>query len=184
MSAARRLPLLALLVALLTACGGEEHQDLKRWMAESSKDLRGKAPPLPELKPFPVVSYNAAEQLDPFSPGRVEPEKKDGGGKTPDFNRPREQLENFPLESLNYIGLVSKRKDGSRHALVQVDGVVYQAGKGNYLGQNFGRIIEITDTEIRLVETVQDPSGQTNDWVERQMTLQLQDGSQGKEAKK
>ncbi|MBS3935790.1 MAG: pilus assembly protein PilP, partial [Sulfuritalea sp.] len=66
----------------------------------------------------------------------------------------------------------------------QVDGVVYQVGRGNYMGQNFGRIVAITDSEIVLKEIVQDPSGQTSDWVERQMTLQLLEGGQGKESKK
>ncbi|MDP2108673.1 MAG: pilus assembly protein PilP, partial [Rhodocyclaceae bacterium] len=75
-------------------------------------------------------------------------------------------------------------KSKHRHALVQVDGVVYQASKGNYMGQNFGRIVAITDTETILKEIVQDPSGQTTDWVERQMTLQLLDGTAGKESNK
>lgn len=174
-----------ILMGVLAGCGDVEHQDIKQWMDESSRDLRGRVLPLPELKPFPIISYEAHDQMDPFSGGRVEPEKREGGGGTrPDFDRPREQLENFPLESLQYIGVVSKTKSKVRHALVQVDGVVYQASKGNYLGQNFGRIVAVTDTEIILKEIVQDPSGQTTDWVERQMTLQLLDGSQGKESKK
>lgn len=170
---------------VLAGCGGGDHEDIKQWMGEAARDLRGRVPPLPELKPFPIVSYNAAEKLDPFSLGRVEPEKKEeGGGKKPDFERPREQLENFPMESLSFIGIVRKEKTKIHHVLIQADGVVYQVGKGNYLGQNFGRIVEIADNQIKLVETVQDPSGQSNDWVEREMTLQLQDGAQGKEAKK
>lgn len=184
MKAIRFFSLLILLV-VLAGCGDVEHEDIKTWMAESSRDLRGRVLPLPELKPFPIISYEAHNQADPFSAGRVEPEKREGGGGAqPDFDRPREQLENFPLESLQYIGVVSKTKSKVRHALVQVDGVVYQARKGNYLGQNFGRIVAVTDTEIILKEIVQDPSGQTTDWVERQMTLQLLDGSQGKESKK
>lgn len=172
-------------LGVLSGCGGGEHEDVKQWMTGASQELRGRVPPLPELKPFPVVSYDAANQLDPFSPGRVEPERKDGGGNKPDFDRPREQLENFPLESLNYVGVVSKDKNKTRRALIQVDGVIYQVGKGNYLGQNFGRIVAINDGEVVLMETVQDPSGQSSDWVERQMTLQLQEGSQqGKETAK
>lgn len=172
-------------VGALAGCGGGEHEDVKQWMAEASRDLKGSVPPLPELKPFPVVSYDAGDRLDPFNPLRIEPERKEGaGGEVPDFDRPREQLESFPLESINFIGLVSKSKSKARHALVQVDGVVYQVGKGNYIGQNFGRISEITETEIVLKEIVQDPSGQTADWVERRMILQLQEGTQGKESKK
>lgn len=172
-------------VTLFSGCGSGEHTDIKQWMEESSRDLRGRVPPLPELKPFPIVSYEATKELDPFSAGRVEPEKKEGGGgKKPDFDRPREQLESFPLESLQFIGVVSKDKGKFRHALIQVDGVVYQVGKGNYVGQNFGRIVKVTDAEVVVSETVQDPSGQTADWVEREATLQLQEGAQGKEAGK
>lgn len=172
-------------VMTLSGCGSGEPEDIKQWMADSSRDLRGRVPPLPELKPFPIVSYDANKEHDPFSPARVEPEKKEGGGKQPDFDRPREQLENFPLESLQFTGVVSKGKGQQiRHALVQVDGVVYQVRVGNYVGQNFGRIVEITDAEVILKETVQDPTGQTNDWVERQATLQLQEGTRGKETAK
>ncbi len=171
-------------LSVLTGCGGGEHEDIKLWMTESSRDLRGRVQPLPELKPFPIVSYDAERELDPFSAGRVEPEKKEGGGKQPDFERPREQLESFPLESLQFTGVVTKGKSKSRHALIQVDGVVYQVRLGNYIGQNFGRVIEITDTEVILMETVQDPTGQTNDWVERRTALQLQEGAKGKEAGK
>jgi len=167
---------------LLAGCGAGEHEDIKQWMTESSRDLRGRVPPLPELKPFPVVSYDAETELDPFSAERIEPEKKGEGGNKPDFDRPREQLESFPLESMQFVGVVSKADD--RHALINVDGVVYQARKGNYLGQNFGRIVAVNDTEIVVVETVQDPSGQSADWVERQATLQLQEGVQDKEAGK
>lgn len=184
MSRACSLAFVALTSFLLAACGGGDHEDIRQWMEESSRDLRGRIPPLPELKPFPIVSYEAASLADPFSPTRIEPEKKEGGGKKPDFDRPREQLESYPLETLRFIGVVSKGKGQIRHALVQVDGLVYQVSKGNYAGQNFGRIVNISDNEIVLIEIVQDPSGQTTDWVERQITLQLQDGSQGKEAKK
>lgn len=168
----------------LAGCGSGEHEDIKQWMADSSRDLRGGVPPLPELKPFPIVSYDASNLADPFSAGRIEPEKKETGGKKPDFDRPKEQLENFPLESLSFIGVVSKKKADTRRALILVDGVVYQVGKGNHMGQNFGRIVSVDDEQIKLIETVQDPTGQTRDWVEREMTLQLQEGGQNKEARK
>lgn len=173
------------LVGALSACGGGEHDDIKQWMAESSRDLKGGVPPLPELKPFPIVSYDANDLADPFSAIRIEPDRKaSAGANQPDMDRPREQLEGFPLESIDFIGVVNKLKSKVRHALVKVDGVVYQVAKGNYMGQNFGRVIEINDAEIILNEIVQDPSGQTADWVERQMTLQLAEGMQGKESKK
>jgi type IV pilus assembly protein PilP len=172
-------------LALLSGCSERGHDEIKLWMEESSRDLKGSIPPLPELKPFPVVSYEAADKVDPFNSLRIEPERKESGGANkPDFDRPKEQLEGYPLETISFIGVVNKTKSKAKHAVVQVDGVVYQVGKGNYMGQNFGRIVDITSSEIILKEIVQDPSGQTSDWVERQMTLQLQEGSQGKESKK
>lgn len=173
------------LILLLAGCGDAGQAEIKQWMEESSRDLKGGIPPLPELKPFPVVSYAAADKLDPFNATRIEPEKREGGGANkPNFDRPKEQLESYPLESIKFIGIVDKTKSKSIYALVQADGVVYQVSKGNYMGQNFGRITTITPSEIVLKEVVQDPSGQTSDWVEREMTLQLQEGAQGKESKK
>lgn len=170
---------------LLPACGGSEHADIKQWMAESSRDLRGSVPPLPELKPFPIVSYISMDKPDPFGAGRFEPDKSEAeGGKKPDFDRPAEPLEKFALESMSYVGLVSKDKDKIRHALILVNGAVFQVQKGNHIGQNFGRIVDITDSEIVLLETVRDPSGRSKDWVERKMTLQLLEGAKGKEAGK
>ncbi len=176
---------LASAVVILAGCGDKGRDEIKLWMEESSRDLKGGVPPLPELKPFPIVSYDAADKLDPFNSVRIEPERKEsGGGNKPDFDRPREQLESYPLESISFVGVVNKTKSNAKHAVVQADGIVYQVGKGNYMGQNFGRIVDITSSEIILKEIVQDPTGQTSDWVERQMTLQLQEGSQGKELKK
>ncbi len=148
-------------------------------------DLKGRAPPLPELKPFPIVSYEGAQGSDPFSDTRLEPEKKEGSGTNmPDFNRPREQLESYPLESLSYVGIVSKGKGKLKHGLILADGVVFPVEVGNYLGQNYGRIIAVTENDIVLKEVLQDPSGQTAEWVERQATLQLQERLQEKEVKK
>jgi type IV pilus assembly protein PilP len=175
----------SLVLVCLSGCGGGEHQDIKQWMDDSSKDMKGGIPPLPELKPFPIVSYTATDMADPFSVLRLDPEKTaTAGANQPDMDRPREQLESFPLESMDFIGVINKLKNKERRALIKVDGVVYQVAKGNYMGQNFGRIVEITDNEIVLKEIAQDPSGQTADWIERQTTLQLQEGTQGKESKK
>lgn len=182
-----RLPsllLLAACVGVLAGCGDTEHEDIKQWMKEQSRDMHGSVPPLPELNVLPIVSYDAQEEIDPFSAARVVPEKRDGAGRRPDLDRPREQLEYFPLESMQYVGIVKKHKSGMRHALIKVDGVIYQVRVGNYLGQDFGRIVAINDTEVVLKEIVQDPTGHTTDWVEREATLQLQDGTQGKEAGK
>ena len=152
----------------LAGCGGESHQDLRAWMADQGKGARGRVDPLPQIKPYEPFAYNAFDLPDPFKPRKIEPTK--GGSKlAPDLARRREPLESYPLESLNMVGTLSK--DKTTYALVRTpDKDVYQVNSGNHLGQNFGIIIGITDSEIRLKELVQDGAG---DWTERTGTLQL-----------
>jgi len=158
----------------LAGCGGEEHQDLRQWMKESTKDFKGKIPPLPEIKSFPAVAYDALDIVDPFNAGKIEPEKKaSGGGLKPDFERRKEPLEAYPLESLKMVGILVMGK--MTHALVQADKTLHQVKIGNYMGQNFGIITEISETEIKLKELVPDSLG---DYAERTSTLQLQDKQQ------
>ena len=172
------------LALLLAACGGDEHQDLKQWMAEASQGMRGRVQPIPEIKPFPVVSYDAGDLPEPFSSSKAMPEKRaSSGGVQPDFDRPREPLEAYPLETLRMVGVVRKNK--TLYALIQVDNMVHQVRTGNHLGQDFGVVSSITEVQINVKELVQDPSGHTTDWVERLATLQLQEGNQPqKETKK
>ena len=153
---------------VVAGCGGETHQDLRAWMADQGKGARGRVDPLPQIKPYEPFAYNAFDLPDPFKPRKIEPTK--GGSKlAPDLTRRREPLEAYPLESLNMVGTLSK--DKAMYALVRTpDRDVYQVSPGNYLGQNFGVITGVTDSEVRLKELVQDGGG---DWTERTGTLQL-----------
>lgn len=152
----------------LAGCGGESHQDLRAWMADQGKGARGRVDPLPQIKPYEPFAYNAFDLPDPFKPRKIEPSK--GGSKlAPDMSRRREPLEAYPLESLNMVGTLTRGK--STYALVRTpDKDVYQVSQGNYLGQNFGVVVGINDSEVRLKELVQDGSG---DWTERTGALQL-----------
>jgi len=169
---------------LLAGCGSGEHEDIRKWMDDSSRDLRGNVAPLPELQIPPIVSYDPIGNNDPFSAMRIEPEKVETGGKKPDFNRPKEPLESYPLESLDFKGVVANAKNGKRYALIMVDNVMHHVAVGQYVGENFGRIVEINDAEVKLIETIQDPTGQTRDWVEKERSLFLPGGGQGKEVGK
>lgn len=163
---------LSMLAALLlVGCMADEHQDIKQWMQEASKNIKGKIPPLPEIRPFPIVSYDAGDLVDPFNSLRIETGKKgEGSGLRPDPNRYKEPLEAYPLESLKMVGVV--REKGRTSAMVLADKTVHTVRLGNYMGQNFGMIVGITDTEIQLKELVQE---QDSEWVERATSLQLQE---------
>ena len=154
----------------LAACGNPDYQDIKDWMHESTRNLKGKVPALPQIRQNTAVSYEAGNLVDPFQARKIEPEKKaGGGGPQPDLNRRKEPLESFPLETIRMVGTILKGKQ--LYALVQADRT-YLVRTGNYMGQNFGVITRITDGEIALKELVEDSSG---DWTDRTSTLQLQE---------
>jgi len=164
---------------LLAACGGEEFGDLKSELKDKTKDLRGRIDPLPVVKPYEPVPYKAFDQADPFSSAKIELVTKSasagGGGLKPDLNRPKEPLEAYPLESLKMVGVLQQRK--ANFALVKADTGLYRVKIGNYMGQNFGLITTITESQIQLRELIQDAVG---DWTERQSILQLQEVGGGK----
>jgi type IV pilus assembly protein PilP len=153
----------------LVACGGSGHPDLDAWMKDQGKTTKGKLDPLPQIKPYDPFTYNAFDLPDPFKPRKIEPTK--GGGRlAPDFTRRKEPLESFPLESLVMVGTLAKNK--TTYALVATpERDVFQVRAGNYMGQNYGVITEIGDSELKLKELLQDGAG---DWTERSSSLQLQ----------
>jgi type IV pilus assembly protein PilP len=172
--------LLAIMTVLfLTACGGEQFGDLKAELKEKTKDLRGRIDPLPVVKPYEPVPYKVFDMPDPFSSAKIELVTKSasagGGGLKPDLNRPKEPLEAYPLESLKMVGVLQQK--AAHFALVKADRGLYRVKVGNYMGQNFGLITAISDSQIELRELIQDASG---DWTERQSTLQLQEVGGGK----
>lgn len=175
----RALPAAMVLGLLLTACGGEEFSDLKAELKDKTKDMRGRVDALPIVKPYEPVPYKVFDQPDPFSAAKIELVTKSagsgGGGLKPDFNRPKEPLEAYPLESLKMVGVLQQKK--ANFALVKADTGLFRVKVGNYVGQNFGLITTITDSQVQVRELIQDAAG---DWTERQSTLQLQEVGGGR----
>ena len=133
--------------------------------------MRGKVDPPPEVKPYEPFSYdNSAGLPDPFKP-RKSALKNGGlpGLNQPDLDRHKEALEEFPLDGLKMVGFLSQGNVG--HAIIRSpDGKMHRVKLGNYLGQNFGQITEVSETEIKIKEMIQDSAG---DWSERMGSLQL-----------
>ena len=169
---------IALAVVMLGGCTSEE-ENIQAWMAQQAKGMRGSVKPLPEIKPFPVVEYDAEALLTPFSSERIVPEQRSatggGSGIKPDLDRRREPLEAYPLESLTMVGVIMQNKQAE--ALVKVDNVIHQVRVGNYMGQDFGVVTAISETEVTLRELVEDVNG---DWTERSSSLLLQEQQGGR----
>ncbi len=157
-------------VALIVLGGcSSEIAELSKFVRESDKGLPRKIEPLPAVKPFEPFAYEGFDLPDPFKPRKLSaPKEGAGGGVAPDLNRRKEPLEAFPLEQLKMVGTLSQGKDN--YALVRADKTLYRVKKGNYMGQNFGLITDVTEGEIKLKEIVQDSAG---DWAERQSVLPL-----------
>lgn len=167
----RFLPLLTCF--MLTACGDGNLDDLKQYVENSGKDLRGKAEPLPEVKPYEPFTYRAFDLSDPFKPRKMETSKS-GGGLQPDTHRRKEALEAFPLENLRMVGFL--QKDNLNYALVSTPArELFQVKIGNYMGQNYGMVTDIiirdvSDAEIKLTELIQDDAG---NWTENKAGLKM-----------
>lgn len=165
----RVITLIALLS--LSACSGTGHDDLTQFVKESGANLRGKVDPLPEMKPYQAFTYNAFELSDPFKPRKLKPSSSGAGGLEPDMNRPKEPLESFGLETLKMVGVLQQKKE--IYAIIKTPlNTIYRVRSGNYVGQNFGKVLAVSDTEVSIKETVQDSAG---DWAVRDSTLTLQE---------
>lgn len=167
----RSLPSILLAALLLTACGGEEFGDLHDFVKNAGADMRGKVEPPPEIKPYEPFNYDNSTNLqDPFKPRKPDLRNASKSGHNqPDMNRHKETLEEFPLDSLKMVGFMYQGKAGQ--AIIRTpDGKLNRVRVGNYMGLDFGQIVEITESEVKLKEMVQDSSG---DWTERMSSLQL-----------
>jgi type IV pilus assembly protein PilP len=172
---ALRFAVLTGAVIVAAGCGPSDQEQLSQKMAEIRSSLRPSVPKLEEPKRFEPFVYKASGALDPFDPRKVAQAQarlaaRSTSGLRPDLDRVREPLEAFPLDTMAMVGTLNR--NGQRVGLVQIDKVVYQVRVGNYLGQNFGKVTGISETEITMKEIVQDAVG---DWTERSTTLQLQE---------
>ena len=164
-----RLMLATLSLLSLASCSGGKGDDLDQFMEMAAKDAHPRIEPIPEVKPYTPFEYNADGQLhDPFKARRAQSSK----GIQPNMNRPREPLEAYPLESLKYVGSLSKAN--MKYALIKTpDENIQQVKIGNYMGQNFGIVSDINDTAVVLKEIVQDDL--SGDWTERTTSMALQE---------
>jgi type IV pilus assembly protein PilP len=165
----RLLPPAIVLGLLLSGCGGQDHADLRAFMEETGRDGKVKMDPLPPVIPPDTFEYQMAGLDDPFKARNLRPTKNTGGFQ-PDFARPKERLEEFPLDALRMSGTLVMR--GKRHAIIRdPEGTLHRVSVGAHIGQNFGAITAITPEGLEILEITQDSSG---NWTKTKAVLAAQ----------
>lgn len=165
---------------MLSACTGDDQEELGAWMQRERNSIKPDVKPIPEPSKFEPYSYGGERFVEPFSNEKLASILKSGQSLPneksaliePELNRRKQPLEAFPLDTMKMVG--SLNRNGKLVGLVKVDTLLYQVNRDNYLGQNFGRILKIEENQIVLREIVQDAAGE---WIERPAALQLQEES-------
>jgi type IV pilus assembly protein PilP len=167
----------AAIALALAGCFERDVQEVQLWMKQVESAARVAVPKLREPKQFTPFSYAVKDLPDPFGPTKLQADPartgKANGGVKPDTDRRKELLENFPLDVFKMVG--SLQKDGINYALLQVDKSVYRVQSGQHIGQNFGLITRVSDSEISIREIVQDAGGE---WVVRMAKVELQSSTE------
>lgn len=157
---------------LLAGCADPQLDDLQQQLVEVRNEKRHPEPLLlPAVSHAPTLDYSLDDRRSPFGPQRLGPEAVPAasGELMPDPERVREPLETYELEALQLVGVLVL--GGVTHGLVRVpSGEVHRVQPGNYLGRSYGRVVDISDMAIQLVELV--PDGDRG-WVERSASLAL-----------
>jgi type IV pilus assembly protein PilP len=168
-SAFRSLALLAACV-VLSGCG-DDMDELQEYISEVKSRKSVSIEPIPQIKQFDAFVYLPSDRRDPFVQLEPRNEHANASGLRPDTGRSREPLEEFPVDSLRMLGMVTAQDH--RYALIKApDGVVHRVALGDHLGQNYGEVVRITESEVGLKEIVPDGFG---GWVERPAKLALPD---------
>jgi type IV pilus assembly protein PilP len=168
-SSTRKIAIIGAALSLAAAgCSGGQ-SDLQKWIEATKKKPGGRIQPLPEVKPYESFVYSASNMRSPFQPQGAS--SANGQNLRPSTRRNREFLEGFSLDTLKMVGTF--KVGNNFYGLVQSrDGLVHKVQPGNYLGQNDGKVTEITGGKISLVEIIPDGLG---GYIERPASLALAD---------
>ena len=178
----RTLATILVVCVPLASCGGGSMADLRSYVAEIKTRPGTPIEDLPPIQPYVVYTYpcdGAIQCVDPFEPFYLEPPRPPDGGDTtisdngisPDFDRNREELETYPLDSLRMMGTL-ERGEQFWAILRDPDAIIHRVEVGNFIGQNNGKITGISEDRIELLEIIPDGRG---GWEERNAELALAD---------
>ncbi|MCH1492519.1 MAG: pilus assembly protein PilP [Luminiphilus sp.] len=168
-----RRGLTGLALLLIVGCSGNDMSDLDAFMAEKRARPGGVIEPIPTFTAYEAFAYAATAQRAPFDrPVEVRQVARLNARSTikPDPNRPREFLEQFTLDSLQMVGRL-ERGESDWTLIRDPQGGIHRVRPGNFLGRDHGKITDMGEVFIAVVEIVSD--GTSEGWVERPRTIEL-----------
>ena len=159
---------------LATGCA-DEQDELQQWTEQQKREVKPSVLPLNAPKKFNPQPYASMDGVEPFSSQKLTVALKQEARQpnslvSAEINRRKEPLEAYPLDSMSMVGSVMKQ--GRQYAFMRVDNLLHNVKVGDYLGQNYGKITKISETDVSLREIVQDAAGE---WIERTSAIQLQE---------
>jgi type IV pilus assembly protein PilP len=162
----------ALLAMMLSACS-EDIDDLQEYITAVKERPAEPIPPIPPVKTYTPYEYEGFEGRDPFrqsiSEGSDDVRSTTGTGPRPDFDRPKQYLERYELDTLAMVGTFAKEE--AYWALVRdPEGVIHRVPVGDYIGKNHGQVVSINNTQINLSELISDGAG---GWLVREASIAL-----------
>ena len=172
---------IGLLTLLLTDCSNSGMTDLEDYVDETKQAGNPHVDPLPAIEPISNYFYEPNELKDPFQPimltgPDITPPPPQPTCPPIDIYRVRTGLELIPLDALQMSGTV-ETKDSQSHptlwALVETNRdpvTIYRVKVGDYMGNNYGKIINISNNTIEVLEQIPDADGC---WRENLVTINL-----------
>ncbi len=156
----------------LVGCASHDMNDLRAFVEEVKQRPPGRIEPLPEIKEVETHTYSSSELRNPFAPEQS-PETQESvaqnSGLMPDFNRRKEELESFALDSLRMVGTV-EQEEANWGLIKTKEGTIHRVKTGNYMGMNYGKIDRVSEEKIELTEIIKDGQG---GYIERQAEIAL-----------
>jgi type IV pilus assembly protein PilP len=164
----------AVMLSMLGACSAD-NDELIEWMETQHKEVKPNVPPVFPPKKFDPQAYLGSTGVEPFGSQKLIPAGSPSSGRSSAVlaaakSHQAQELESYPLDSMSMVGTLQQA--GRAHALLMVESRLHDVKVGDWIGQNYGQITGISDTQITLRETVQDATGE---WIERTSTLQIQE---------
>jgi type IV pilus assembly protein PilP len=164
----------ALMLSALGACTAD-NDELISWMEQQHKEVKPNVAPIYPPKKFDPQAYLGVTGVEPFGTQKLIPVGGPSTGRSSALlaaakAHATQELESYPLDGMTMVG--SLQQGGKTHALVMVENRLHDVKIGDWIGQNYGQITGITESQITLRETVQDATGE---WIERASTLQIQE---------